>query len=202
MSTYQGMNERTVVVVKPDGVKRGIVGDIIHRFEKAGLRLVALKMLKISEEFAKQHYPGTEQWLRGMGEKTLKTYAKYERDPMEEMGTNDPLEIGKMVYDWNTAYLTSGPVVAMVLQGNHAIDNVRMIVGDTLPVFATPGTIRGDYSVDSPALANEQKRAIRNVVHASGDPTEAAHEIEHWFGPEDLHTYARAEESVMFLGDK
>lgn len=202
MSEYKGLMERTVVVVKPDGVKRGIVGDIIQRFEKAGLRLVALKMLMISEEFAHRHYPGTDQWLSGIGEKTLKTYEKYGRNAVEELGTDDKLEIGKMVHEWNTKYLTSGPVVAMVLQGNHAIDNVRMIVGDTLPVFAQPGTIRGDYSVDSPMLANDQKRAIRNVIHASGDPEEAAHEVEHWFGPEDIHTYERADEAIMFLGEK
>ncbi len=197
---YKGLDEQTVVVVKPDGVKRGLVGEILSRFEKAGLRLAALKMITLSPDFARNHYPGTDEWMAGMGKKTLKTYDEYGKDPIAEMGTADPLELGKKIYEWNVDYLTSGPVVAMVLQGNHAIDNVRMIVGNTLPVFAQPGTIRGDYSVDSPALANDQKRAVRNVIHASGDPSEAEHEVQYWFGPEDLMNYKRVEEDLMFRG--
>ena len=197
---YAGLDERTVVLIKPDGVKRGLVGDAIARFEKIGLRLVALKMITLTPEFAKGHYPGTDEWMSGMGEKTLKTYKEYGKDPIEAMGTDDPLVIGNKIYEWIVDYMTSGPVVAMALQGNHAIDNVRMLIGNTLPVFAEPGTFRGDYSVDSPALANEQLRAVRNLIHASGDPSEAAHEIEYWFGPEDIQSYNRADEDVMFHG--
>lgn len=198
---YQGLEERTVVLMKPDAVKRGLVGEAIARFEKAGLRLVALKMITLTPEFARGHYPGTDEWLAGMGNKTLENYEKYGIDADAELGTSDPLEIGHKIFDWIEDYMTSGPVVAMALQGNHAIDNVRMIVGNTMPVFAEPGTFRGDFSVDSPALANAQKRAIRNLIHASGDPEEAAHEIEYWFGPEDIQNYNRADEAVMFHGE-
>lgn len=190
--------ERTIVLVKPDGVKRGLIGEAIKRIEMRGLKVIALKMVKPTEEHVRMHYPNTEPWIRGMGEKTLETYAKYGKDPIKELGTADPLEIGKMVQKWNVEFLMSGPLVAIMISGIHAIDMVRKIVGKTIPALAEMGTIRGDFSVDSPILANMGKRAIHNVVHASGDPAEAAHEIEHWFSPEEIHDYKRAEEDIMF----
>lgn len=191
--------ERSVVLVKPDGVARGLVGEILSRFEKAGLKLVAVKMVWVDKDFAARHYPGSrEEFLRGMGEKTLKTYEEYGRDPHEVLGTKDPLEIGRMVNAWNLEFLTSGPVVAMLFEGLHAISNVRRIVGATLPVFAAPGTIRGDYSIDSPAMANERRRAVKNIIHASGNVEEAKYEIELWFHTEEIHAYKRADEEAMF----
>jgi len=190
--------ERTVLLVKPDGVKRGLVGDVIARIEQRGLKVIALKMIWATGEHAKNHYPGTDNWLRGMGNKTLDNYKQYGKDPIKEIGTDDALEIGKLVYGWLTEFLTSGPMVAVIVSGIHAVDMVRKIVGNTLPAKADMGTIRGDYSVDSPTLANLSKRAIHNVVHASGDPEEAAHEIKHWFAPEEIHDYKRAEEDIMF----
>ena len=186
------------MIIKPDGVKRGLVGECIKRVEQRGLKLIALKMVMVSPDHAKKHYPGTEAWLVGMGNKTLDTYAKYNKDPLKELGTDNPLQIGNMIYDWNVDLFTSGPVVVMLISGIHAIDMVRKIIGKTIPAFADMGTIRGDYSVDSPALANEAKRAIRNIVHASGDPIESAHEVSHWFTPEEIHDYTRSEEDVMF----
>jgi nucleoside-diphosphate kinase len=94
--------------------------------------------------------------------------------------------------------LTSGPVVAILLEGIHAIDNVRMTVGNTLPAFAQPGTIRGDYAIDSPALANAQKRSVRNLVHASGNLEEAKYEAELWFRADEIHDYKRSDQDVMF----
>lgn len=190
--------EKTVVLVKPDGVKRGLIGEIIKRIEMRGLKVIALKMILASREHAHSHYPNTESWLRGMGEKTLENYRQYGKDPIEEIGADDSLEIGKMVAKWNVDFLTSGPMVAIVVQGIHAVDMVRKIVGKTVPAVAEMGTIRGDFSVDSPTLANVGKRALHNVVHASGDQSEAAHELEHWFGKEEIHEYKRAEEDIMF----
>jgi len=190
--------ERTVLLIKPDGVKRGLIGDIIGRIEQRGLKVIALKMVMASKEQVKKHYPGTEEWLKGMGEKTLENYRTYGKDPIKEIGTDDPLEIGKKVYQWLEEFMTSGPMVAMLVSGLHAIDMIRKICGHTLPSKADMGTIRGDYSVDSPTLANLEKRAIRNVVHASGNPTEAAHEIAHWFSEKEIHDYKRAEEDIMF----
>ncbi len=190
--------ERTVLLVKPDGVKRGLIGEIIHRIEQRGLKVIALKMVWPNEEHVHKHYPNTQQWLEGMGNKTLETYKKYDLDAMQELGTNNALEIGKMVQKWNVEFLTSGPMVAMIAKGIHAIDMCRKIVGSTAPAFADMGTLRGDYSVDSQVLANMDHRALHNIVHASGDPTEARHEIEHWFTPEEIHDYKRAEEDIMF----
>ncbi|OGZ58758.1 MAG: nucleoside-diphosphate kinase [Candidatus Spechtbacteria bacterium RIFCSPHIGHO2_01_FULL_43_30] len=190
--------EKTVLLVKPDGVKRGLVGEVIKRVESRGLKIISLKMIVASEDMARDHYPNTDGWLRGMGEKTLDNYRQYGKDPIKELGTDDPLEIGKEIAGWNVDFLTSGPIVAMVIQGIHAVDMVRKIVGKTIPAVAEMGTIRGDFSVDSPTLANIGKRAIHNVVHASGDSSEAAHELEHWFKSEEIHEYKRAEEDIMF----
>ena len=191
--------ERTVVLVKPDAVKRGLVGEIVARFERMGLKIVALKLVSVPRELAQKHYPESRAaLLEGIGKKTLETYAKYGRDPKEELGTMDPLAIGKMVNHWNIDFITSGPVAAMLLEGLHAIDNVRLAVGNTLPTFAQPGTIRGDFSLDSPALANARKRAVRNLVHASGNPEEAKYEEQLWFHTQEIQAYTRSDEQVMF----
>ncbi len=195
----QELIQRSLVLVKPDGVKRGLVGDIVSRFEKSGLKIIGLKMVWVDKDFVSQHYPNDRiELLEGMGKKTLATYEKYGKDANEELGTMDPIEIGKMVNQWNRDFISSGPVVAIVLEGLHAIDNVRMIAGNTLPAFAEPGTVRGDFSIDSPALANANKRAVRNMMHASGNPEEAKFEIQLWFHENELQNYKRADEDVMF----
>tara|TARA_Y100000310_G_C20644632_1_gene795859 strand:+ start:137 stop:727 length:591 start_codon:yes stop_codon:yes gene_type:complete len=190
--------ERTVLIVKPDGVKRGLVGDVVTRIESRGLKIIAIKMVKATRNQAKIHYPGTDEWLIGMGNKTLENYEQYNRSPKKELGTDDPLKIGKIIYKWNVDFLTSGPMVAIMISGIHAVDMIRKIVGHTCPSKAEMGTIRGDYSVDSPTLANIGKRALHNLVHASGDQSEAKHEIKHWFGQSEIHDYDRAEEDIMF----
>lgn len=190
--------ERTVVLVKPDGVARGLIGEILSRFESRGLKLIALKMVHPSREHAAAHYSGSEEWLRGMGNKTVEAFAQYGMDVVKEMGTTDSLEIGKMVQEWNVDYLAMGPVVVMLFEGMHAITTVRKITGHTLPILADPGTIRGDFSIDTNTAANVDKRAIRNVVHASGDASEAAHEIKHWFKADEILSYKRADEEIMF----
>jgi len=192
------LKERTLVVIKPDAVKRGLIGEIISRFEKAGLKIVALKLVQPTKEHYNLHYPDSKEWLRKVGEKTLATYKEYGIDPKKELGTTDKVKIGKMVKKWTVEFMSSGPVVAMIVEGPHAVENVRMIVGPTLPYKAPPGTIRGDFSGDSPALANAAKRAVKNLIHASGDKEEAQREIQLWFAPEEIHDYKRAEEEVMF----
>lgn len=193
------VKEKTVVLVKPDGVKRGLVGEITSRFERAGLKIIAMKMVWVDKEFVKKHYPDDRTALvEGIGKKTLETYEKYGKDPNEELGTKDAIEIGKIVNSWNIDFISSGPVVAILLQGAHAIENVRQMVGATLPVTAQPGTIRGDYSIDSPALANERKRTVKNLVHASGNIEEAQYEEQLWFHNEEIHEYRRSDEEAMF----
>jgi nucleoside-diphosphate kinase len=190
--------EKTLVLIKPDGVKRGIVGRVLTRFEEVGLKIAALKLVHASREHVENHYPNTPEWIRGMGEKTLQTYQDQGKDPVQEIGTADPTEIGNMIKGWNVDYLTSGPLVALVVEGAHAISVVRKMCGFTLPAFADPGTIRGDFSITSPIVANELNRAVRNLVHASSDPDEAAHEIGHWFSEDELCSYETAAETVMF----
>jgi nucleoside-diphosphate kinase len=192
------LQERTFVLIKPDGVKRGIVGRILARFERAGLKLAGLKMVQVSRQYAENHYPNTPEWIKGMGEKTLQTYRDQGKDPVAEVGTDDPMEIGNMIKGWNVDYLTSGPLVALVLEGAHSISVVRKMCGFTLPAFADPGTIRGDFSITSPIVANELKRAVRNLVHASSDQDEADYEMGYWFSDQELCTYKSSTEDVMF----
>lgn len=189
--------ERTCVIIKPDGVKRGLIGEIIKRIEQRGLKIVALSMIWATKDQIDRHYPKDENWIRRLGEKTLDTYLKYNLDPLKEIGTDDPYQIGLQVRNWLLDYMTSGPLVKMVVEGIHAIDMVRKIVGHSVPAKAEMGTIRGDFSVDSPAVANREKRAIHNLIHASETPAEAEHEIEFWFSPEEIFSYKRTEESLM-----
>jgi len=193
-------SERTVVLVKPDGVKRGLVGEIITRFEKMGLKIRAMKMIWADENLALNHYPESRtELMQAIGEKTLATYEKYGMDPGEKFGKMTPVEIGKMINKWNIDFLTSGPVVAVLLEGVHAVDNVRTLVGATMPVSAQAGTIRGDYSLDSAVLANIKGRTVKNLIHASGNVEEADFEAQLWFKEVDIvDNYKRTDEDVMF----
>ncbi len=192
------LQEKTVVLLKPDTVKRALSGEIIARFEKAGFKIVGLKMAWVKADLVAKHYPDNKEYLTTVGEKTLKTYNEYGKDPHEELGTKDAYEIGKMVRQWNMQFLSSGPVVAILLQGLHAVDAVRMMVGNTLPRFAEPGTIRGDYSLDSPILANLKKRSVKNMIHASGTTEEAKFEEQLWFRENEIFSYKRVDEEIMF----
>ena len=169
-------------MLKPDGVRKGLTGEVIRRLEQRDLKIVALEMFMPTTTLIDEHYPKDPAWITRLGEKSLKTYHKIGVDPKGELGTDKAEEIGPMVRKWLVEYMTSAPLVRMVVQGVHAVEVVRKIAGETLPVYADMGTIRGDYSIDSPALANSEKRAVMNIVHCSETPEEAAHEIKHWFG--------------------
>lgn len=190
--------ERTLVLVKPDGVKRGLTGEVLQRIERRGLKVVALKMVEVGREHLENHFPSTDEWVGRLGDKGLKTFNDYQLDAKEIMGTDDRMEMGRKVKESLFAYMVSGPIIALVVEGLHAIDMVRKVAGHTLPVFADMGTIRGDFSVDSPAVANFEGRAIYNIMHASETPEEAQNEINLWFKPEEIHPYKRADEDVMF----
>lgn len=190
--------ERTLVVLKPDAVARGLSGEIINRFEKVGLKIVAAKLLLASGSLVEKHYPTDreELWI-GIGNKTLDNYKQLDMDPDKSLGTADPKEIGKMVRVWLMEYISEGPVLAFVLEGPHAVELVRKICGHTLPLLSAPGTIRGDFSFDSSYLANTNKRPIKNLMHASGTIEEAKYEIPLWFSSEEIHSYERVEEKAM-----
>ena len=183
--------EKTFVMVKPDGVRKGLIGEIIKRFEQRDLKIIALEMFMPTKEQIDGHYPKAEGWIKRLGEKTLSTYEKYGYDAKKELGTTDAFKIGKMVRMWLVDYMISAPLVRMIVQGIHARDMVRKITGPTMPYQAEMGTVRGDYSTDSPALANKEKRAVMNLVHASETAEEAEHEIKYWFGNIKPFVYKR-----------
>lgn len=183
--------EKTFVLIKPDGVRKGLVGEIIKRMEQRDLKIIALEMFQPSKAEMDKHYPKDEKWLTRIGEKTTATYSKYDQDVKRDFGTNDLLKIGKTVRMWLIEFMISAPMVKMVVQGVHAVDMVRKIVGPTMPYLAEMGTIRGDFSADSALSANTEKRAVFNLVHASETPDEARHEIAHWFGKKAIFKYKR-----------
>lgn len=179
------------MMIKPDGVKKGLIGEVMRRFEQRDLKIVALEMFQPTRDEMDNHYPKDQAWIKRLGEKTLNTYQKYGYDAQAEFGTTDPEVIGAEVRKWLLDYMMSAPLVKIIVQGVHAVDMVRKICGPTLPYMADMGTIRGDFSNDSPVLANAEKRAVANILHASETPEEAEHEIKHWFGGKEPHGYKR-----------
>jgi nucleoside-diphosphate kinase len=183
--------ERTFVLIKPDGVRKGLVGEIVKRFEQRDLKVVALEMFESTRAEMEKHYPMEEKWISRLGQKTTDTYNKYGRDVKKDFGTSDLIKVGKTVRGWLLEFMASAPMVKMVVEGVHAVDMARKIVGPTMPYLAEMGTIRGDYSVDSAISANVEKRAVFNLVHASETPEEAKNEIAHWFGKKTIFKYKR-----------
>jgi nucleoside-diphosphate kinase len=188
-------------MVKPDGVMRGLIGEVIKRVEQRGLKIIALKMMEASHDHVDAFYPKNPEWIERLGQKALGTFEEYGIDPVKEMGTDDAMKIGQEVRKALIEFITTAPVVPMVVEGIHAISVMRKVVGKTLPVFADPGTIRGDFSIDAPTAANMESRAIINIVHASETKEEAEHEIKHWFKASELCDYDRSDHVIMF-GDK
>lgn len=182
--------ERTLLILKPDTVVRGLIGEVMGRIERAGLKIIGIKMVHPDKALGEKHYPlDRESFIRGMGQKTLDNYLSLGKDAQKELGTADSLEIGKIIRGWLVEYITSGPVVALVAESPHSIELVRKMSGHTLPLMAAPGTIRGDLAYDSSYLANTDKRAIKNLIHASGSLEEAEYEIPLWFSPEEICSY-------------
>jgi nucleoside-diphosphate kinase len=158
----QQLRERTLVVLKPDAVARGLAGRIIQRFEDASLKIIGIKMREIDADFARKHYFDLEQRL------------------------------GADVYNATAAFMQRGPVIAFVLEGEDAVATVRKIVGVTYPNEAQPGSIRGDFAHQSKAVAAATGKAVANLVHASGNPKEAQYEVDLWFGKTELFEYRNA----------
>lgn len=186
--------ERTLVIIKPDGLQRALVGEIIKRYEQVGLKLIGIKMFVPTADKVHEHYTLDPEWRRVTGEKTIKGYKDKGLVPPSE----DPLAITAIILENLKTYMIAGPVVAMVWEGAHAVKIVRKITGGTEPLSSDVGTIRGDYVLDSYQMADTDKRAVRNLVHASGSPSEAEAEIQHWFRPEELLTYRLLSEAVIY----
>ncbi len=186
------MIEQTLVIIKPDGVQRGLVGEIINRFEKAGLKITGMKMAWPSKKLVGEHYTDDEAYNRGVGEKALKNAQDHEKKL-----DGDPLEIGLRIRETNIRYLSTGPLLAFVLEGNTAIQTVRNIIGGTNPLTADIGTIRGDLTIDDFAQADIESRAVRNLMHASSEPAEAQREIKLWFTAKELYDYQTVMDKVL-----
>lgn len=186
--------ERTLVIVKPDGIQRALIGEIMKRYERTGLKLVALKMFVPTEEMVEAHYLLDSNWKKNVGEKAIASYVKKGETPP----SNDPIEVADKVVAGLKKYMTSGPVIAMIWEGAHAVELVRKVTGGTEPRSAAVGTIRGDFVLDSYQMADMDGRAIRNLIHASGSVPEAEMEIPHWFKTDDIINYRVLHEATLY----
>ena len=177
--------ERTLILIKSDAMKKNMAGKIISRFEEDGLKIVGVKIKKVETKFAEKHYTTSDAQIMGMGNKTLESGGRERAQKL--FNSTDPKEIGMILRKWLIEFITSTPVIAIVLEGEDAIKKVRKITGHTDPSKAEKGTIRGDLGEDAITKANEERRATYNLVHASGSPEEAKIEIDLWFSPKELH---------------
>lgn len=189
-------NERTLVIIKPDGVQRSLIGEIIRRYERTGLKLLALKMVIPDEGMAIKHYYeiGGDKWLEEVGRKASAAYEKKgKKSPYKTFKEN-----GEAVMKANAKYLSCGPVVAMIWQGASAVELVRKLTGATAPLLADVGTIRGDFTLDSYSLADTDQRSVRNLIHASGTAEEAEKEIKIWFQEDEIVRYTHIQEKILY----
>ena len=187
-------DEKSLVIIKPDGLQRSLVGEIIGRLERVGLKLIAIKMALPTESHVEAHYTLDPNWRTVTGEKTIKGYKEKGLTPPSE----DPLEITAAILLGLKKYMTSGPVIVMVWQGAHAVKIIRKIVGSTEPLSSDVGSIRGDFVLDSYQMSDTDKRAVRNLIHASGSPEEATMEIKHWFDPKEVTHYRLVQEQILY----
>ncbi len=187
------MIEKTLVLLKPDAVQRGLIGEIISRFERVSLKIIGMKLVYADKNLAGMHYADDEDWYKSVGEKAL---ASAKSRGVQE--TRSSKEIGISVRDLLISYLSMSPVLAIVLEGHGAVKLVRKLVGDTNPQSSAPGTIRGDYTIDSYALADVSRRPIQNLIHASGEVHEAEREINLWFNESELHVWKRVDEDLIY----
>jgi nucleoside-diphosphate kinase len=177
------MAERSFVMVKPDGVKRALVGEIVSRLERIGLKLEAMKMMSATRELVEKHYPATPELMSRIGNIAVRNFTEVGKqgEIMKVFGSEEPEKMGAKIRQWLVDYIMMGPVVAMIWSGTSAIKNVRRITGPTVPAEAAPGTIRGDYCIETAVSANMEYRGLYNLVHSSGNAAEAEEEIKLWF---------------------
>lgn len=195
MSIRTQQHERSLVLIKPDAVQRGLVGEIITRFEKKGLKIVAIKMTVPTKRMAASHYGWSEEEKRSSGERTL---AGYSEKGLEPPFGGDPIKIAENTMRKLVEYMVAGPIVAMVIEGAHAIEHVRKVRGGTNPLTADIGSITADLSIDSYFVSDDEDRAVRNLVHASGNVAEAEREIHIWFDEKEIVDYELAIEKILY----
>jgi nucleoside-diphosphate kinase len=182
------MMQQTLVLLKPDAIQRGVIGKIITRFEDAGIKVVGMKMVWADETLAKNHYHLDENWAKQVYEKTKQVYDKEGKN----FSYKNHMDLGNTIQSWNIKFLREGPVIALVLEAPHVVEIIRKMVGSTEPKQSAPGTIRGDFAVvESYALADNKKRVVRNLIHASDSVENARREISLWFDNSEMHKYAK-----------
>lgn len=185
--------ERTFVIIKPDGIQRSLVGDIINRFEQAGLKISGMKFGMLAEEKLWQHYDKDEAWFQSKGEKIVA-----DKQAAGEEITKEASEYGRDIIRQLISFMTAGPTLAMALEGNQAVAVVKKLVGGTEPASSDVGTIRGDYTLDSYAICAVDNRAVRNLIHCSDAVDEAQREIALWFGEGDLLNYRTVQDAILY----
>jgi len=182
--------EKTLVLIKPDGILRGITGEIISRFERVGLKISAIKMIQAKRETLEKHYFKDNEWLTKKGE----LFKKKLNLPED----TNPIPVGKQIIEGLIQDMQVSPIIAIVLEGHNAVMTVKRLTGPTNIDEAMPGTIRGDYSHDTFELANRSNRPNLTIVHATDDPEVAQKEIDFWFSPDEIHSYKKPEEEIHY----
>lgn len=185
--------ERSLVLLKPDAVQRSLIGEVVGRFERVGLKVAALKMVMATEEQLITHYNKTDEWYERKG-KGIVADMEAHKIPV----TKEPIEYGKDIIRNMVKYMTAAPVVAIVLEGNQSVAVVTKLVGTTEPSTSDVGTIRGDYTLDSYAHATIENRGVRNLIHCSESPAEAEREMAIWFTEGEMMKYVTAQERIMY----
>lgn len=193
MNKNHPKHERTFVALKPDAIQRSLVGEIIHRFERTGLKLVALKMVVPDEKLLWKHYNKDDAWFLKKGAKIVE-----DRKAGGMSVEKDALAYGKDIIGALVRFMTSGPVVMMVIEGNQSVAVVKKLVGETEPATSDVGTIRGDLTMDSYGIAAIDDRAVRNLIHCSDQVEEAKREIGLWFKDDELTSYKHIEERMLY----
>lgn len=185
--------ERTFVILKPDAIQRSLVGDVIARLEKTGLKLVASKLIVATEEQCWTHYNKDEEWFLKKGANIVKNRQELGM-PVEK----EALEYGKDIIGALVKFMTSSPILPMVWEGNQAVGIVKKLVGGTEPLTSDVGTLRGDYTIDSYELAGLDDRAVRNLIHCSDATEEAQREIQIWFNENEIINYRLVSEQILY----
>lgn len=185
--------ERTLVIIKPDGIQRSLMGEIIRRIERTGLKFTAFKFLVPERDALVSHYNKDEKWFKEKGERIVAD-RKLHGLPVEK----EAIEYGKEIIDLIVAFMTAGPVLAFVVQGNESVAVVKKLVGATEPKTSDVGTIRGDFTVDSYDHSSIQNRAVRNLIHCSESPAEAEREIKVWFTEDEIVKYKALQEQMLY----
>jgi nucleoside-diphosphate kinase len=183
------MKERTLVIFKPDVLARGLTGEILARFERIGLKVVALKMVQADPKIAAEHYKKDDEWLVRKGKQIMQTL---------NIKDGEPKRYGQTILDTLSKDIQLYPIVAIVLEGHKAVSLVKKMVGPTNPEEAMPGTIRGDYSQDTYLLANMMERPVINIIHCTDDPKEADREIALWFKKNEIVDWVKPDENLVF----